>query len=214
MTRSSSVMRGDPIRGRLNAILLRALDKYMDRKYSERKARLLGGGGTVVEIGTGAGANLRYISPGAQLVVIEPNPHMHPYLQRRARDLGIELELRPVPGEETGLPDACADLVFCSLVLCSVESPRKVLAEARRILKPDGKFACIEHVRADEGTPAHALQRVLRRPWQWLFQGCDLCRDTAAMIDAAGFSTFEVEHFKLDTVLLPIANQIQAVCKR
>lgn len=207
-------MHGDPIRGRLNAYLLHALDAYMDRKYSIRKAKLLANAREIVEIGAGVGANLRYIPAGARLVAIEPNPHMHPLLRRRAEDLRIDIELRPVPGEDTGLPDACADLVFCSLVLCTVEHPRQVLSEARRILKPGGVFACIEHVRADEGSAAYATQRILRRPWRWLFEGCDLCRDTATAIKAAGFSTVDVEHFKLDTILLPIAHQIQAVCVR
>jgi SAM-dependent methyltransferase len=185
-----------PIRGRLNAWLLGQTEGLMHESYGKLKSQLLSGAqGTVVELGPGAGANMRYLPRGTRLIAIEPNPYMHAPLRRRAAILGIELDLRGLAGESLDLPDASADLVFCTLVLCSVDDPARVLGEVRRILKPGGEFVCLEHIAAPPDTWAAGLQRALRRPWRWLFEGCDLCRNTGASLKAAGFGNVELREF-------------------
>ena len=156
-----------PVRGRINAWLLLALDGYMHRKYGARKtAWFRDTAGIAVEIGPGTGANLRYVGRDLRLIAIEPNRRMRKPLLRRARDLGIDLELIEASAEATGLPDASVDMVFCSLVLCTVERPEAVLSEVRRILKRGGRFTCIEHVCAPRGSYTHRVQRALERPWR------------------------------------------------
>lgn len=210
-----SCSHGIPVLARLNARLLVALDGYMDAKYRRRKLALLRDvPATVVEFGPGVGANLRYIGRGARLIAVEPNRAMHGPLRRRAAQFGVDLELNEVSAEAIDLPDGSVDLVLCTLVLCSVARPEAAIAEARRILRPGGRFVCIEHVHAPVGSPARDVQRLLRRPWRWLFDGCDLCRDTAALVEAAGFSEARIELFRVPTVIFPIAHQIQAVCTR
>lgn len=167
---------------------------------------------TVVELGSGAGANLRYLPRGIRLIAIEPNVRMHPALRRRAVERGVELDLRGLRGEELDIPTGSVDLVFSSLVLCSVERPEQVIAEVRRILKPGGRFACVEHVVAPEGSPTHAIQQLIRRPWKWLFEGCELCRDTAATLRSSGFSRVDVQSLVLPTIFIPIRHQIAAMC--
>jgi hypothetical protein len=62
------------LRGRFNAWLFDSLEGYMHGKYAAVKPRLLAGApSVVVELGPGAGANLRYLSPGTRLIAIEPN---------------------------------------------------------------------------------------------------------------------------------------------
>ena len=205
-----------PVRGALNAWLLAALDRYMHAKYGERKRELFAAGPNevIVELGPGAGANLRYFAPGRRIIAIEPNRAMHSRLRRSARRWGAEVDVRTAPAEATGLADASVDLVISSLVLCTVPDPRAALEEARRILKPGGRLVCLEHVRAPSGTREQRLQRLLRRPWRWLFEGCELCRDTGLIIANAGFSQAEITPFRLDTALVPIAFQVQARCVR
>jgi SAM-dependent methyltransferase len=137
---------------------------------------------------------------------------MHPLLQRKAEALGIELDLRGLAGEQLDLADASVDFVFSSLVLCTVDSPTRVLSEVRRVLKPGGRFACIEHVEAPSGSAINGLQGVLRRPWKWLFEGCDLCRDTGATLRSSGFQHVEVKPIVLPTIFIPIRHQITAIC--
>ena len=203
----------NPVRGRFNAWFLAALDGYMHWKYAAIKSRLLGQApAVVVELGPGPGANLRYLSRGTKLIAVEPNPHMHPMLERRARQLGIELDLRGLAGESLDLPSASVDFVFSSLVLCTVENPEQVIAEVRRVLKPGGRFACVEHVEAPAGSAIHRMQRLIRRPWKWVFEGCDLCRDTGATLRSSGFAQVDVQSLVLPTIFVPIRHQITAMC--
>lgn len=203
----------NPIRGRFNAWLLVVLDSYMHRKYANIKSRLLANvPSVVVELGAGSGANLRYLPVGTRLIAIEPNRQMHDVLRRHAQQRGIDLDLRSLAGEKLDIPSASVDFVFSSLVLCSVDRPEQVLAEVRRVLRPGGHFACIEHVVAPLGTGVYGLQRMIRRPWKWVFEGCDLCRDTSHTLRSAGFAHVDVQPLVLRTIFAPIRYQIAAVC--
>ena len=203
----------NPIRGRFNAWLLAAGEGYMHRKYASLKAGLLRDAPSViVELGPGPGANLRYMPRGTTLIAIEPNKHMHPLLQRRAHQFGIDLDLRGLAGEQLDLPSESVDFVFSSLVLCTVEQPNQVISEVRRVLKPGGRFACVEHIEAPPATAIMRLQHVIRGPWKWLFEGCDLCRDTGATLRSSGFARVDVNPIVLPTVFIPIRHQITAMC--
>lgn len=201
------------VRGRFNAWFFDALEGYMHRKYAAIKSQLLADVPRVlVELGPGAGANLRYLPKGTRLIAIEPNRHFHGVLRRRASEHGIELDLRGLAGEVLDLPDGSVDFVFSSLVLCSVTDPRAVVAEVLRVLKPGGRFACVEHVQAPAGTAMRSLQRTIASPWKWVFEGCDLCRNTGPTLREAGFSQVTVQPMVLPTMFVPIRHQITAIC--
>jgi SAM-dependent methyltransferase len=203
----------NPVRGRFNAWFFAALDGYMHRKLRHVKSRLLADAPPVfVELGPGAGANLRYLLAGTRLIAIEPNRRMHDGLRRRARERGIELDLRESAGEALDLPTASVDFVFTSFVLCSASRPEAVVAEVRRVLRPDGRFVCLEHVVAPAGSGVRLLQRALERPWRWLFEGCELCRNTGSTLSAAGFARVELQPLVVPTIFAPIRYQIAATC--
>jgi ubiquinone/menaquinone biosynthesis C-methylase UbiE len=61
---------------------------------------------------------------------------MHARLSRAAHRHGIELEIRSVLAERIDLPDASAEAVISSVVLCTVRDPAAVLAEIIRVLNP------------------------------------------------------------------------------
>jgi ubiquinone/menaquinone biosynthesis C-methylase UbiE len=167
----------------------------------------------VVEIGPGVGANLRYLPAGATLIAIEPNRYMHARLLAAAPEHGVTIDLRVRMAEHTGLPDASVDSVISSLVLCSVEDPASVLAEVKRILRPGGTFRFIEHVAAGRGTPTRVVQRMLRRPWAWLFEGCSCERDLEQAIRAAGFEGVTVERYRIRSPFLPFNTQIAGIAR-
>ncbi len=204
-----------PVRSRLNALAFRAVDGYFHAKYRELKREHFGGlPRTIVEIGAGAGANLRYLDRGSHVVAIEPNVHMHGALREAARRRGVTVDVRSATAERLPLGDASVDAVISSLVLCTVADPARALAEIRRVLRPGGRFWCIEHVAAPPGTAVAALQRALARPWRWLFEGCETQRDVEGLLRGAGFSRVEVRPVVLRTVLAPIRRQIAAVAIR
>lgn len=206
-------MNANPVRGRLNAATFRLTDRYGHRLLGERKQTLFADlSGAVVEIGPGTGANFRYYRPGTRVIAIEPNPHMYAALTASAARHGIALDLRAEGAERTGLPDGCADAVVSTLVLCTVPDLAAALAEIRRILRPGGRLAFVEHV-AERGAYG-VLQRVVARPWRWFFEGCDVRRDTERALREAGFAGVELDRYHLSSVFGPINPQIAGVAVR
>lgn len=199
--------------GRANAWFMDFLDDYGHRKLGARKTALFAGlPSTVLELGPGAGANLRYYAPGTELVAVEPSPDMRARLLRNAARRGVRVRFAGLVGESIDLPDASFDAVVGTLVLCSVADPARVLAEVRRVLRPGGRYLGIEHVAAEGGLLA-ALQRAVARPWACAFEGCDVHRDTAAVVRRAGFASTSIERFTLATAFLPIRPQVMIVTR-
>ena len=68
----------------------------------------------------------------------------------------------------------------------------------------------IEHVGSGPG-PIRAVQRLLGRPWRYVFDGCCLDRDTAATIAATGFADVQIEPYRFGGVFVPVWPQISGV---
>jgi SAM-dependent methyltransferase len=198
-----------PARGRFNSAFFRVMGGYIDWHVRPHKASVFAGlPSTVVEVGAGVGANMCHLRAGGRLLAVEPNPYMHARLERAARRHGVELEIRSVVGEAIDLPDACTDAVISSLVLCTVADPVAVLAEIRRILRPGGRFSFAEHVAAEDGTPTRWVQRLLRRPWAWVFEGCSCERDLAALVESAGFASVAITRYRIHSPFVPFNTHI------
>lgn len=177
-------------------MLAHGMGRY-ELAMGERKRALLAPlRGRVVEIGPGAGANLRSFSPDVAWIGIEPNPWLHPYLREEAARLGRSIDVRSGRAEALDLPDASVDAVVSTLVLCSVSDPAGVLQEVLRVLKPGGRFVFLEHVAAPRGSGLRCLQRVLRPGWRVIADGCRPDRETWTAIEQAGFRRVDLEHFR------------------
>jgi ubiquinone/menaquinone biosynthesis C-methylase UbiE len=201
-------------RGRFNAWFFTAFDDYLAHIARRHKEAAFGDlePGDIVEIGAGVGANFDYLPAGSRLIAIEPNHAMHAGLRRRAERSAIELDIVTASAAHIPLPDASVDDVLCSLVLCTVEDQEAVLAEVRRILRPGGRLRVVEHVAAPPWSPRRWLQQVVRRPWRWLYEGCDTCRDTTGTIERAGFATVELHrgHWRR-SIFLPVNTSIHGI---
>src|SRR5690242_1017533 len=105
--------------------------------------------GTVLEIGPGAGANLRYLRDGTvRWIGVEPNPFMERYLREEAARLGMAVELRLGTADHLPVDDGSVDAVISTLVLCCVPDQQQALQEILRALRPGGRLLFIEHVAA------------------------------------------------------------------
>lgn len=204
--------RPNRVRGPLNALFFAALDRSLDGLLRPHKLAFFNDvPHTVVELGSGVGANLRYLPAGTRLIAVEPNPAMRPRLTARAAAAGIDLDVHACGAERLDLPDGSAHMVMSSLVLCTVADPERVVAEVRRILRPGGRFVFVEHVAAAEGTALRRIQRAVRRPWAWFFEGCSCERDLRAVIERAGFADTSIESYRLRSPFLPFNTQIGGV---
>jgi SAM-dependent methyltransferase len=199
----------NPVRGRFNSAFFWVMGGVLDWHMGKSKAKAFADlPSTVVELGSGVGANMRYLPAGARLTAIEPNPFMHARLQRAARRRGIDLEIRSVAGERIDLPEDSAEAVISSLVLCTVRDPAAVLAQVRRVLRPGGRFSFVEHVVARPRTPTRWAQRMVRRPWAWAFEGCSCERDLTSLITSAGFTQVGIDAHRIHSLLVPFNTHI------
>jgi ubiquinone/menaquinone biosynthesis C-methylase UbiE len=160
--------------------------------------------GRTLELGAGTGLNLDYYTASVnELVLTEPDPFMARRLRARLATeppAPAAVEVVEAPAEELPFPDASFDCVVSTLVLCSVESPDGAAAEIRRVLRPDGRFLCIEHVRSPESERLARWQDRLERPWGCLAAGCHPNRDTIRTLEAAGFDTGGIARDELPKV--------------
>lgn len=142
--------------------------------------------GRVLEIGAGTGLNFPYYRDGVEVVATEPDPYMLRRAEARLRALGRPIALQQAQAEHLPFEDGVFDTVIGTLVLCTVEDPLRALAEIRRVLKREGEYRFYEHVRYDHSFGAF-WQDVITPIWRWFSAGCHLNRDTARLIQQAGF---------------------------
>ncbi|MQA84309.1 MAG: methyltransferase domain-containing protein [Streptosporangiales bacterium] len=158
----------------------------------ERRARLLRDlEGEVLEIGAGTGANLPHYRAASRVVVSEPDPAMRRRLADRVEQAAVPVEVRQDTADSLPDPDGRFDAAVYTLVLCTVPDPNRALAEAFRVLKPNGRLVVLEHVR---GSGRLAVWQDRLDPlWSRVGAGCHPNRDTRAAIERAGFA---LEHFE------------------
>jgi ubiquinone/menaquinone biosynthesis C-methylase UbiE len=149
--------------------------------------------GRVLELGAGTGLNLDLYPDSVQdLILIEPDPHMTKQLRKKLAQSKRQAEVVEAPAEELPFDDDTFDTVVVTLVLCTVPDQAAALGEIRRVLKPDGQFLFLEHVRSRNPSLAKWQDR-LEGPWRFLGDGCHCNRDTVSAISAAGFKLGDVE---------------------
>ncbi len=166
------------------------LDRSLSHPRIEaRRATLCGQArGEVLEIGFGSGATLPFYDPArvTRLTVVEPSAGMNRRAAGRLAASPVPVTSVPGAGEALPFAEAAFDSVVCCLTLCSVADPPQVLAEVRRVLRPGGVFLFLEHV-ASADPRRRKWQQRLNPVQKVVAVGCNLDRDTAALVRAAGF---------------------------
>jgi ubiquinone/menaquinone biosynthesis C-methylase UbiE len=161
---------------------------------SQRRARLLATvGGQVLDVGAGTGANIPHYRQATQVIAAEPDPAMRKRLTARAATARVPVKVTSDTAESLQHADGSFDAVVFTLVLCSVASLDRALAEARRVMRPSGRLIVLEHVRGS-GRLARWQDR-LTPIWSRVNAGCHLNRDIAAAIEHAGFAIEKAESF-------------------
>jgi len=175
--------------------LLERLDEACERSVAERKRRLLGGlQGDVLEIGPGTYPSFGCFSRPIRWWGIEPNFNHHPTILAAAAAAGIPAEIVESSGCTLPFRDSSFDAVVSLFALCTVPDPPVMLSEIRRVLRPGGLFAFMEHVAASD-FPTRMLQKAVRPIWIRFAEGCRPDCETGSAIAAAGFGDVQFESF-------------------
>lgn len=100
-----------------------------------------GAGGPVLDLGSGPGVNLVALARnGFQAVGVEPFAPANEVARELGQRTGIPLNVREGSGERIPLEDGSVGVVLAQAVMEHVDSPLRVMREARRVLAPGGAF--------------------------------------------------------------------------
>jgi SAM-dependent methyltransferase len=143
--------------------------------------------GRVLELGIGMGLNLAlYDGDKVESVTgVDPAPELRAIAEAAPRDPRLTVRVEDGTAEDLPFEDASFDCVVCTFTLCSVQAPAAALAEARRVLKPGGRFLYCEHGLAPDAGVAR-WQRRIEPLWKRIAGGCHLTRPVHATIEAGG----------------------------
>jgi ubiquinone/menaquinone biosynthesis C-methylase UbiE len=144
--------------------------------------------GRVLELGIGAGANLRFYDPGKVSAVLAVEPSEALRKRARAAECPAGLSVTIINGAAEALPfdGGEFDTVVCTFTLCSVTSPQTALSEARRVLKKGGRLLFCEHGLSPDAGVARWQARI-EPVWKRIAGGCHLTRPVAPVIAGRGF---------------------------
>jgi ubiquinone/menaquinone biosynthesis C-methylase UbiE len=182
-----------------------ALNAKVDAQgYAEVRRELVSNlSGRILEIGCGTGTMFQYYGEDVELDAIEPETDFLALAVAKAGN--TVARVRPAAGDGMNLrfSDGTFDAVVLGLVLCSVPSVERVLAEAFRVLRGGGLLRVLEHVRS-ESIVAGLLMDAANPLWLRLNgQGCNLNRQPIAQIEGAGFRLEDVRAFQRFDTLAP-----------
>lgn len=105
---------------------------------------------TLADIGSASGVSAAlFAARGARVIGIEIAPELVAQARDLWRDYAERIDFQVGDAEHLELPDASLDAVFFGGVLHHIPQLDAVYAEARRVLKPGGKFVAIEPNRLD-----------------------------------------------------------------
>jgi len=149
--------------------------------------------GTVLEVGSGAGANFPHYDAArvTKLYALEPNAQMIA-LAEQQRPARLAVEYLELPGERIPLQDESVNSVVSTFTLGTIRDVLSALRGMRRVLRPEGKLIFLEMGLS----PEEAVRRWQKR-WDptahWLFEGLHLTLDIPSLLAESGFQIETLE---------------------
>lgn len=160
-----------------------------------RKRALAELSGTVVEIGFGSGTNVPYYPDAvARVFAVDPALVGRKLAAKRLARSPVAVEYVGLDGASIPLDDSSMDYALSTWTLCTVPDVDAALGELRRVLRPGGRLVFLEHGLSDDPKVAHRQHR-FNPIQQRIAGGCNIDRDPAASIAAAGFEMEHLDNF-------------------
>lgn len=153
--------------------------------------------GTILDVGSGTGVNFKYYHSEATVLAIEPSlPMIEIARNKMISHPNIELYNHGINDTEMHniIAEGSLDAITCTLVLCTIPDPELAINNFRKWLKPKGKLVILEHVKS-ENKLRGKLQEFINPLWNRVGEGCNLTRNTDALIESYGFVADNASYF-------------------
>lgn len=144
--------------------------------------------GEVLEIGFGSGLNLPFYDAAKieRIWALEPAEEMWRQAEARRRSMRVPVELLRAPAESIPLASGTVDTVLVTYTLCTISDVGAALAEARRVLRSDGRLLFCEHGAAPDRRVLRWQNRI-NALWKTFGGGCNLNRQIPELLETARF---------------------------
>lgn len=156
-----------------------------------RKRLITQAKGSVLEIGSGTGANIRFYNFDliTDLTITDKK------LSKSVKRLDIN-KAEFIEADVSNLPfsDDSFDTVIHTLVFCSVKDVSKGLLELKRVLKPNGIIIFIEHILPEHNFLKRTF-KFINPLWKKVSSGCNLTRSYIDSLEQEGFKIMESSKF-------------------
>ncbi len=155
--------------------------------------------GDVLEVAIGTGLNLPFYDAQAKVTGVDLSPEMLAIAEKRAADLGRQVDLREGDAHQLPFADATFDSVVCTYSLCNIPDVDCAVSEMKRILKRDGQLVLVDHIRS-ESKVILSIQKII----EFISIRVDGDRMTRRPLDqvvANGFTIEEQDRFKLGGIV-------------
>jgi len=144
--------------------------------------------GRILEIGIGSGLNFDHYNfdKVEEIIGVDPAVSSVAMARSRSSQYNSKISFIESSAESIDLPSNTFDCVVIGYSLCTIPDPLKALAEARRLMKPEGSLFFMEHGLAPEQN-IQKWQHRLTPGWKKIGGGCNLNRDIENLISSSGF---------------------------
>ncbi|MDN6179418.1 MAG: class I SAM-dependent methyltransferase [Halomonas subglaciescola] len=139
----------------------------------------------VLLVGAGTGLDLPFLPCSIELHATDLSPAMVKRTAKRAARLRRDADCRVMDAEALDYPDAHFDVVVMHFIVAVMPDPARGLAEAHRVLKPDGQLCLLDKFQPDH-RPAGTGRRLLNVATSAI--ATDITRQATPLLNAAGFS--------------------------